>query len=195
MSIPPSPSSAPVGDETGGEVLPAAARAAILEHLTGKPQKDFPPEVTTYLANKSGVFVTLRDKKSGEIKGTYGTVEAETENLVEETSQNAIRAATEDPDTKPVKDRRALNRLSIEVCVLGKLERVESIIELDPEIYGVVLTATKRGVRGVMLPNVPELTTVDKQLAEIRRQAGLRPDERLRIERFRIERFTDEDDA
>ncbi len=193
MSQPSSSSIGAPGDEAGGEVLPTVARAAIIEHVTGKPPKEAPPEPEGYLASQAGVFVTLRDKKSGEIRGRSGSVTPESENVIEETRQHAIGAAAGTEERGPVKDRRALNRLDVEVSVLGPLERVESIIELDPEIYGVVLTATKRGVHGVMLPNVPELNTVDKQLAAIRRQAGLRPDERLKIERFRVETFTDAD--
>ena len=192
--------------EAGGEILPEIARAAILEKLSAKPaakkkaaKSPAPkkkaaavpaPTVTGYLAQRRGVFVTLRDAQ-GESRGCFGTVEASQANLIEETRHSAIDAATEDSRFPPVKDAKELKNLSIEVCVLGTPERVESIIELDPEIYGVILTATKTGVRGVMLPNEPGLGTVDKQLAAIRRKAGLRPDERLKIERFRVEKFTE----
>ncbi len=189
----PQPSSSSIdtsGEEAGGEILPAVARASIIERLSGKAPKTPPPAATGYLAAKAGVYVTLRDK-NGEIRGVGGSIEPAHDNLVEETRHSACLAAFEDDQFKPVKDRRELNKLTIEVCVLGAPERVDSIIELDPEIYGVVLTATKRGVRGVMLPDIPELNTVDKQLAAIRRKAGLLPDERLRIERFRAEKFTE----
>ncbi|MCB1090829.1 MAG: AmmeMemoRadiSam system protein A [Verrucomicrobiae bacterium] len=176
--------------DAGGELLPAIARAAILEALSGKPPKGKLPEVAGYLAQSRAVFVTLRDKK-GELRGCIGSVEPKASDLIAETRESAKLAALGDPLCEPVKDSRELKKLSIEVSVLGPLERVESIIELDPEIYGVVLTATKTGNRGVMLPNEPGLNTVDKQLAAIRRKAGLRPDERLRIERFRVETFTE----
>ncbi|MCB1231123.1 MAG: AmmeMemoRadiSam system protein A [Verrucomicrobiae bacterium] len=192
MSQPSSSSIGAPGDEAGGEILPTVAKNAIIEQLTGKPPRGAStPEAIGYLAEKAGVFVTLRDKKSGELRGCVGSVEPKCENLLEETRQSACLAAFEDERFPPVKDRRQLNKLDIEVSVLSEPERVDSIIELDPEIYGVILTATKRGVRGVMLPNVPDLNTVDKQLAAIRRKAGLRPDERLKIERFRVEKFRD----
>ncbi|MCB1065176.1 MAG: AMMECR1 domain-containing protein [Verrucomicrobiae bacterium] len=180
-------SSAPE-EEIGGEILPSVARAAIIERLNGKPPKPAPPEPVGYLAEERGVFITLYDKH-GEIRAFTGTTVPECANIVEETRQSACKAAFEDPNFKPVKDRRELNTLRIEVCVLEKPEKVDSIIDLDPEIYGVILTATKRGVSGFMMPHVKGLNTVDKQLAAIRRQAGLRPDERLKIERFRAEKF------
>ena len=173
-----------------GDVLVSVAREAIIEHLTGKPSKEPLPEVTEYLGQERGVLVTLYDKK-GEIRSRGGTTSAECANLIEETRQSAVAAASGGDDHDPIKDRRAFNRLRLEVTVLSPPERVDSIIELDPEIYGVILTAAKRGVRGIMMPNIPELNTVDKQLAAIRRNAGLRPDEHLRIERFRAEIFAD----
>lgn len=189
----PQPSSSSIdtpGEEAGGEILPAVARNAIIEHLSGKPSKTPPPPATGYLAAKAGVYVTLRDK-NGEVRGVGGQIEPTQANLIEETRHSACLAAFEDDQFKPVKDRRELNKLTIEVSVLSAPERVDSIIELDPEIYGVALTSAKRGVRGVMLPDIAELSTVDKQLAAIRRKAGLFPDERLRIERFRVERFVE----
>lgn len=191
--IPP-PSATP--GEAGGETLPAIARAAILETLSGKTGAKKKatsqplPTATGYLAQRRGIFVTLRDDK-GELRSCLGSVEPKHANLIEETRHSAIEVATGDSHFAPVKDVRELKKYSIEVSVLSAPERVESIIELDPEIYGVILTATKTGVRGVMLPNEPGLGTVDKQLAAIRRKAGLRPDERLKIERFRVEKFVE----
>lgn len=185
-----SPSTAETGEEAGGLSLPRVAREAIVEALGGRPSKEAPPEIDEYLAQQRGVIVTLYDKK-GEVRGQGGGLKAETKNLLEETRQSAVAAATSDPERDPVKDRRALNKLRIEVTVTDSPERVDSIIELDPEIYGVILTAVKRGIRGIMMPNIPGLETVDKQLAAIRRNAGLRPDEHLRIERFRAEIFAD----
>ena len=189
MSKPSPASTADSSEEAGGEVLPAVARAAIIAHLTGKPSKEAPPAATGYLAQKRGVYVTIRDQQ-GEIRGNRGSVEPQSDDLVEETRQSAI-AASEDPRYPPIQDAKELKKLTIEVTVLGSPERVESIIELDPEIYGVILTATKTGNRGVMMPHMPGLNTVDKQLAAIRREAGLRPDERLKIERFRAEKFAE----
>ena len=40
-----------------------------------------------------------------------------------------------------------------------------------------------------MLPKMPGLRTVDQQLAAIRRECEIRPDEDLRLQRFRVETY------
>ena len=175
--------------ETNGEILPQIARAQIAAELKVKfEEPEAEPE--GYLAKKQGVFVTLRSVDDGELRGCIGSVEPKFENLIEETRANAVSAAVSDKRFSPLK-KKDFDGISIEVSVLSEPERVGSIADLDPEIYGVVLTSRDSGNRGVMLPNVPDLNTVDKQLAAIRRKAGLRPDESLRIERFRVEKFAE----
>lgn len=197
MAPPRSVTTAPSGADAGGESLPAIARAAILDLVSRRkaPRKKAPPapagaasSAAGYLAQRRPVFVTLRDAR-GEIRACGGSVEPRTADLLEETRESARLAAGGDEFREPIRSAPELKKLSIEVSVLGPPERVESIIELDPEIYGVILTVTKTGRRGLMLPDRPGLNTVDKQLAAIRREAGIRPDERYRIERFRVETF------
>ena len=184
------PISIEVTSESGGEVLPAIARARIVARLKRWKLAEI-EAVPGYLARKQGVFVTIRTIEDNQLRGCIGTVEPETESLIEETQLNAHAAAFEDSRFKPLMGKE-LDLVRIEVCVLAEPERVHSIAELDPEIYGAILTSRTSGKRGVMLPDIPGLNTVDKQLAEIRRKAEIRPDEDLRIERFRVEKFVEE---
>lgn len=191
--IPPPPASpaSSGADAEDGSALPAVARAALLAECTGKaPKASSWPAATGYLAQKRPVFVTFF-APDGSVRASVGSLEATQSDLVAETAASARLAAqpSSGGKTEAIVDAKELKKLTIEVAILGATERVESIIELDPDIYGVILTATKTGQRGVTLPNRPDLNTVDKQLAAIRREAGLRPDERLRIERFRVETF------
>jgi AMMECR1 domain-containing protein len=59
--------------------------------------------------------------------------------------------------------------------------------QLDPKRYGVIVRSGKRG--GVLLPDIPQVTTAKQQLTITRRQAGIRPDEPVEIYRFEAMRY------
>ncbi|MCB1235557.1 MAG: AMMECR1 domain-containing protein [Verrucomicrobiae bacterium] len=181
----------PIVGDNSGELLPRIAR----EHLTSELTKKKRPEAETseFLSEKHGVIVTLRTL-DGELRGQAGIVKPEAENLIEETRAQVMEAARNDVQHPPLK-KTELKKIRIEVTVITPPEEVGSIIELDPEIYGVVLTARKTGRQGLMLPGEKGLNTVDKQLAAIRRRMGFRPDEPFRIGRFRSATFVEKTEA
>ena len=66
---------------------------------------------------------------------------------------------------------------------------VESIDQLDPARYGVIVT--KGWKRGLLLPNLEGVNTVEEQVAIARQKAGIAPDETgVELERFRVVRHT-----
>ena len=183
------PTSIEIPSDAEGEILPAIARARITAKLKRK-KDEITGDLSAFLSRKAGVYVTIRQKSGGELRGSLGTIEPESDNLVEETRNAAFAAAFEDPRFKNVMGKE-LDDLKIEVSIIGEPQRAESIADLDPEVYGAILTSRTSGKRGIMLPKMPGLRTVDQQLAAIRRECEIRPDEDLRLQRFRVETYSE----
>ena len=76
--------------------------------------------------------------------------------------------------------------------MLSPLEETASKAELDPQRYGVVL-ATEDGRRGVLLPDIKEIRTVEQQLTLARCKGGIGEFEPVRIQRFTVIKFREED--
>jgi len=72
------------------------------------------------------------------------------------------------------------------VDVLGEAEKIKSIDELNPEIYGVIVSKGHR--RGLLLPNLEGIDTAEKQVSIALRKAGIYPEEKYQLERFQVVR-------
>lgn len=136
------------------------------------------------LSMRAGVFVTIREGSA--LRGCVGTIDPATTSLSAEVIRSALMAATEDPRFSPVEPRE-LPRLSYEVSVLGEPEPVESLEDLDPRVYGVIVVAGRR--RGLLLPDIPGLDTAEEQVRIARRKAGIGPSERVELYRFTTTHF------
>ena len=82
-----------------------------------------------------------------------------------------------------IRDR---DRLVISVDVLGETEPVASPDELDVKRYGVIVS--KGHKRGLLLPNLEGVDTVEEQIDIAKRKAGIGRDEEVRLERFEVVR-------
>ena len=159
------------------------AREAI-EHYLRHGRRICAEKVPPEFSEKAGVFVSL--KKSGILRGCIGTMEPTQRNIAEEVVESAISAATRDPRFDPVGISEVAD-LTISVDVLGKLEPVDDIRDLDPKRYGVVVS---RGFKkGLLLPDLEGVDTPEQQLAIARQKAGIGPDEPVKIERFEVKRY------
>lgn len=138
----------------------------------------------SFFHRRAGTFVSL--KKRGLLRGCIGTIAATRKNIAEEIIQNAISAATQDPRFPPLSESE-LGDLSISVDILGEAEPVQSISELDPQRYGVIVSSGFR--RGLLLPALEGVDTVEQQLTIALEKAGISPDESYRIERFEVVRY------
>lgn len=161
-----------------------------LEHYvkTGKKMKR-PPHIVGELArNQAGVFVslTINDK----LRGCIGTINPTTSCIADEIIQNAISAGTEDTRFDPVTVEE-LDRLVYSVDVLLPAEDIESWNQLDPKKYGVIVSNGRR--RGLLLPNLDGVDTVEQQLEIARRKAGIWDNEEVKIQRFEVIRHGHED--
>ncbi len=143
-----------------------------------------PGEPTPEMREKSGVFVSIH--KLGELRGCIGTFEPTRENVAEETIANAISSATRDPRFPPVAPNE-LKDLSYNVDVLTPPEPIESQDQLDPRKYGVIVECGLR--RGLLLPDLEGVDTVDYQIDICRQKAGIMPDEPIKLYRFEVKRY------
>ncbi|KLO24294.1 hypothetical protein X275_00420 [Marinitoga sp. 1197] len=144
-------------------------------------KEDLPEELLT---RKAACFVTLH-KLNGELRGCIGTIEPVYENLAIEIRENGIAAATRDYRFSPVTVEE-LNSLMINVDVLSEPEYVESIDELDPEIYGIIVVSGWK--KGVLLPAIDGVDTVEEQLRIAKLKAGIYS-EPYDIYKFTVERY------
>ncbi len=144
------------------------------------PPEDLPQEL---MCRQAGVFVSI--KKEGRLRGCIGTLGATCSSIAQEIIQNAVSASTNDPRFSPIEPAE-LDLLSISVDVLGAMEPVDSPDQLDVKRYGVVVSKGRR--RGLLLPNLEEIDTVEEQIAVARRKAGIPEGEKVSLERFEVVR-------
>ena len=139
-----------------------------------------PPE----LPQRAGAFVSLH--AHGELRGCIGTIEPSQPSLAEEVIHNAIMAATEDPRFPPVRPDE-LADLEISVDVLSPPEPIASPEALDPKRYGVIVQSGYR--RGLLLPDLEGVDTVECQVDIARRKAGIGRHEPVKLYRFEVQRY------
>ena len=65
-------------------------------------------------------------------------------------------------------------------------EYIESINELDPKKYGVIVSNKEK--RGLLLPNLDGIDTVEEQLDIARKKANIADNDPVEIQRFCVER-------
>ena len=70
--------------------------------------------------------------------------------------------------------------------VLSAPERIESKAELDVKRYGVIVSCGSR--RGLLLPDLDGVDTVDEQVSIAMRKGGIREGEKITLERFEVVR-------
>jgi AmmeMemoRadiSam system protein A len=124
-----------------------AARRAVAAQVSGDRLAGASPQG---LPAASGVFVTL--KHHGELRGCLGTVD-HVEDLGREVIRCAADAAHRDPRFSPVTPRE-LAALSVEVSVLGPLERIDPTAPGSIAIGRHGLVVEQGHHRGLLLPQV-----------------------------------------
>lgn len=77
-----------------------------------------------------------------------------------------------------------LERLVYSVDVLGEPEAITSKEELDVKKYGVIVTKGRK--RGLLLPDLDGVDSVEEQIAIARRKAGIREEDEVSLERFEV---------
>jgi len=143
------------------------------------------PPVSPGLDRRAGAFVSL--KKHGDLRGCIGTIEATAPNLAEEIIRNAVQAGTADPRFPSVTEAE-LAELVYSVDVLEPAEPVRGLEDLDPKVYGVIVTKGRR--TGLLLPDLEGIDSAQDQVSIARQKAGLQPDDtEVELYRFKVTRY------
>ena len=135
------------------------------------------------LNERHGVFVSL--KKFGNLRGCIGTIAPTTGSVGEEIIRNSIEAAMSDPRFPEVSEDE-MDDIDISVDVLMDSEPCNKE-DLDPKKYGVIVSLGMR--RGLLLPDLEGVDTVDEQLQIACDKANIDFDEDYKIERFEVVRY------
>ena len=146
--------------------------------LTEELEAKLPEEMLT---QRAGAFVSL--KKEGKLRGCIGTIQGVQRNLAEEIMENAVSAGVYDPRFAPVVEEE-LPELVYSVDVLGEAERIAGPEQLDVKRYGVIVTKGYR--RGLLLPNLEGIDTVEEQVAIAMQKAGISDAQGMTLERFEV---------
>jgi len=143
-----------------------------------------PGKLAPEMKGRVGVFVSIH--KLGGLRGCIGTFEPTQKNIAEEIINNAISAATRDPRFPPIAPDE-LADLDYSVDVLTEPEPIASQDQLDPKKYGVIVEAGWQ--RGLLLPDLDGVDSVDYQIDICRQKAGIMPDEPIKLYRFEVKRY------
>jgi len=160
-----------------GALLIRLAFAALCEHFgLGDRQDSRAPE--GLLSRPAGAFVSIY--RDGSLRGCLGALRPR-EPLWQSVREIAVQAATCDPRFQPLGEEE-LSSLSIEISVLGPLEKVN---ERSPAFVASAirvgehgLSLRHRGQSGILLPQVAEKQGWDaiRFVEETCRKAGLPPE-------------------
>ena len=160
------------------------ARASLESYILSRKIIDVPQDLPEDLtARRAGAFVSIHEH--GQLRGCIGTISPARSNLAEEIIFNAISASTRDPRFPPIR-KEELPFLEINVDVLGEPEDIESEDDLDVKRYGVIVTNGLR--RGLLLPDLDGVDTVQQQIAIAKQKAGIASFEKVSLQRFEVVR-------
>ena len=174
--------------DAGNDVLPQElARLAVEAFIRKQIVIDPPVSPQGILAQRAGAFVTLRTS-DGSLRGCIGTIEPVRSNVAEEIVHNAISAANRDPRFPPVSIRE-LPDLRYSVDVLSIPEPVRGPEDLDPAVYGVIVETLDGRNRGLLLPGIDGIVSVEEQWLAVHSKGRIEPGTPVRVERFTVTRF------
>jgi AmmeMemoRadiSam system protein A len=141
-------------------------------------------DLTPEMKGQAGVFVSLKIR--GLLRGCIGTFLPMESDVAHEVVRNAISAATSDPRF-PVVRIGELDTIEYSVDVLTLPERVKDAGELDPRRYGVIVQSGGR--RGLLLPDLEGVDTVEYQISIAMQKAGIPPGTPVELSRFEVKRY------
>lgn len=160
------------------------ARKAIEKYILKEKKISIPKESCEKLFNeKAGVFVSL--KTDSGLRGCMGTTSPICKNIGEEIIENAIKSATMDSRFEIV-DKSELCSLIINVDILSRPEYIEDIDLLEPKVYGLIVESDYR--RGLLLPNLDGINSVEEQIRIALNKGGINPNDVYKMYRFTVER-------
>jgi hypothetical protein len=161
------------------------AKKTVEEFITTGTPPSLSGEAPPDMQQKAGVFVCL--KSCGQLRGCVGTFLPATGSIYHEIMRNAVAAAVEDSRFQPVRPHE-LTGLSYTVDVLSPPEEVADLSELDPKKYGIIVAKGQK--KGLLLPDLDGVDTVESQVRITKMKAGIDPQETdVEIYRFTVSRY------
>ncbi len=160
------------------------ALRAIREQVTNQKRLEPPDPLPEEMKGKAGAFVCLKTRNR--LRGCIGTIEPSRENLAEEIIDNAISASTRDSRFDPVTESE-LDDIEVTVDVLSKPEPVGGLEDLDPKLYGLIVTSGLK--RGLLLPDIEGVDDAERQLSICRAKGNIPDDEEVTLQRFTVTRY------
>ena len=97
----------------------------------------------------------------------------------------AVAAATSDPRFAPLQPGE-VDDLDVTVYLLADPEPIDSLDDLDPSRYGVIVDGPG-GRTGLLLPAIPGITAASEQVDIARRKASISPNDPIHLSRFKAE--------
>lgn len=173
-------------ERSGSDSLVDLARETVEQFVRTGRVIQAPEPLPDELRKRAGAFVCL--KKSGHLRGCIGTIEPSEANLGVEIIHNSISASTRDPRFEPVSEDE-LGDIEYTVDVLTAPERIDSMDDLDVAKYGVIVASGQK--RGLLLPALDGVDTVEDQVMIATRKAGIREGEPIELYRFEVVRHTE----
>ncbi|MFA5073818.1 MAG: AmmeMemoRadiSam system protein A [Nitrospirota bacterium] len=165
--------------------LPALAKKTIeLYVIEGTRYSLNHEEIPDEFRRQAGVFVCLKTK--GILRGCIGTFQPQQQTIAHETICNAINAASCDMRFTCVRQEE-LPDIEYTVDILTTPEKVAAISELDPKRYGIIVQAGNK--RGLLLPDIEGVDTVDYQVNIAMQKAGIKPGSFVELSRFEVQRY------
>uniref|UniRef100_UPI0025FC628A AmmeMemoRadiSam system protein A n=1 Tax=Anaerovibrio sp. TaxID=1872532 RepID=UPI0025FC628A len=162
------------------------ARKSLESYVRNNKCIEVPADLPAEMVNtKAGAFVSI--KKDGQLRGCIGTILPVRENLAREIIENAVSAGTGDPRFPRVTEDE-LESLVYDVDVLSTPEAVDSPKELDVKRYGVIVESEDGHRRGLLLPDLEGVDTVEEQISIASQKGNISPDEKIKLWRFEVTR-------
>lgn len=179
--------------------LLAAARSTLASHFSGEIDlddfviDDFQELSIDQIDNPAitGVFVTLwkvDSKGTKDLRGCIGRhcrLHASSE---KEIAGLTLSSALEDPRFSPLQAEE-LSEILIEISLLGEMEPVAGLHELNPNVYGAVIRSGRK--QATLLPQIESINTPEEQVMALRHKAGIRPNEEIKLFRFPVRKLSE----
>ncbi|MBI3596266.1 MAG: AmmeMemoRadiSam system protein A [Nitrospirae bacterium] len=159
------------------------AQEAIYVYLSTRIMMQVPASLMEMFARPAGVFVCL--KKNGQLRGCVGTYQPARPTVAEEVVHNAIASATRDPRFSTV-TLAELKEIDCSVDVLT-IPVLTAAWDLDPQRFGILVVQGPR--RGLLLPDLDGIETVEQQIREAKQKAGIFTDEAVELYCFTVQRY------
>lgn len=162
----------------------ALAQKAIRAFVTTGEKIPVPDDTPNELVDtRAAAFVSIH--KHGSLRGCIGTILPTEPSLAQEIISNAISACSRDWRFDPVTPDE-LDDLEINVDVLTEPELIDSKDKLDVRRYGVIVTSAAK--RGLLLPDLEGVDSVDQQISIAMQKGGIRQNEPMTLHRFEVVR-------